>query len=64
METRIKELREKMNLPQHKVAQILDLPQPRISDIERGKRRVLLEEAAKLAQYFGVKVDDLIANKL
>lgn len=60
---RIKELREKKGVSQHKVGVILDIPQSKVSDIERGKRRIKLDEAMKVATYFNVKVDDLILKQ-
>jgi len=60
---KIRKMRVERGLQQHKIGHILDLPQSRISDIERGKRRVSLDEAVKIAKYFGVKVDDLIEEK-
>jgi putative transcriptional regulator len=57
---RIKELREKRGITQHKVGMILDLPQSKVSDIERGKRNIKLDEAMKVATFFNVKVDDLV----
>jgi len=60
MVNRIKEIRESKGITQHKVGVILDIPQSKISDIERGKRRIKLDEAMKVATYFNVKVDDLI----
>lgn len=60
---RIKELRRAKGLSQHKISIIVDLPQPKISDIERGKRRLKLDEAVKIATFLNVKVDDLVAKQ-
>lgn len=62
MATRVKEIRQSRGLQQHKLGQVLDLPQSRISDIERGKRKVTLEEGVKLAKFLNVRVEDLIAG--
>ena len=60
---RIKELREAKGISQHKVGVILDIPQSKVSDIERGKRRIKLDEAVKVATFLNVKVDDLILKQ-
>jgi transcriptional regulator with XRE-family HTH domain len=58
--TRVKELRKRNKISQYKVGLFLGIPQPKVSDIERGKRELTLKEAIKLAILFNVKVDDLI----
>jgi len=59
---RIQEIRRRKGIPQHKLAQVLDMPQPRISEFENEKRRLHLDEAVKIAQYLGVKLDDLVTG--
>ncbi len=60
---RIKEVRESKGITQHKIGVILDIPQSRVSDIERGKRRIKLDEAVKVALFLNVKVDDLVEKQ-
>jgi len=63
MVNRIKEIRQSKGVTQHKIGVILDIPQPKVSDIERGKRRLKLDEAVKIATFLNVKVDDLVARQ-
>jgi len=63
MTNRVRELREAKGISQHKVGVILDIPQSKISDIERGKRKLKLDEAMKIATFLNVKVDDLILKQ-
>lgn len=60
---RVKEIREAKGITQNKLSTILDVPQSKISDIERGKRRLIFDEAVKIATFLNVKVDDLISKQ-
>lgn len=60
MRVRLQEIRKQHGIAQHKIGQVLDLPQSRISEMERGKRRIHLDEAAIIANFMKVKIDDLI----
>jgi len=63
MVNRVRELRESKGITQHKLGVILDVPQSKVSDIERGKRRIKLDEAVKVATFLNVTVDDLIPKQ-
>ena len=63
MTTKIRELREVKGVSQRKLGRALELPQSRISDIERGKRCVKLDEAVRIADFLNVRVDDLVIRK-
>ena len=48
----LREMRIKTGFTQEEVAQILDIPRPAISQIEKGKRAVKSDELYKMAQLF------------
>lgn len=48
----LREMRIKSGFTQEEVAQILDIPRPAISQIEKGKRAVKSDELYKMAQLF------------
>ncbi len=50
---RIREVRERLGLTQDAVARHLGVTRPVVSNIERGKRPLTLEELDKLADLFG-----------
>lgn len=57
---RIKQLREKLELPLRKVAAYLDTDQAILSKIEHGHRKATREQVLQLAKYFKVDEDELI----
>lgn len=57
---KIQQIRKERGIPQHRLGVILDLPQSAVSDFERGKRRIHLDQAVKIAQFLEVKLDDLV----
>jgi putative transcriptional regulator len=63
LKTKIKELREQAGYSQSYIGSVLSLPQSKVSNIERGRRHVKLEEAVKLADTFKVKLDELIEKR-
>ncbi|MCX6146627.1 MAG: HigA family addiction module antitoxin [Candidatus Kapabacteria bacterium] len=42
-----------MNLTQYKLSKDLNIPQTRISEIIKGKRRITADTALRLSHYFG-----------
>lgn len=57
----IRKLREDKQLPLRTVAAFLNIDQAILSKIERGQRRPTREQVVKLAGYFKVKENDLLA---
>ena len=53
--TRLRELGEN----QETLARALKLPSSRIPDIKYGRRQIRLSEAAVMAKFFGVSLDEL-----
>ena len=62
MELRIRDLREDKDLTQQQIAEYLVCDQSLYSKYERGERELLLEYAAKLADFYGVSVDYLLCR--
>lgn len=57
---RLKGLREKCNLPQRKVAALLDIDVAILSKMERGERKLTKEIVIKLADIYNCEVESLI----
>ena len=57
---RIKQLREKLELPLRTVAAYLDIDQAILSKIEHGRRKATREQVLQLAKYFKADEDELI----
>ncbi len=57
---KIKELRNKNNLSQEKIAKAIGVSRPTYTAIESGKQELSLKEAKKLANVFGISVDELL----
>lgn len=57
-------LRKKHKLSQQALADVMDTPRTTLGDYERGKTEPSIETLINLAQYFDVKVDDLIRTDL
>jgi len=60
MNRRIKELRERSGMSQQKLAELLDVSRPTISQIEGGQRKVSADEMRKLADAFHISADRLL----
>jgi transcriptional regulator with XRE-family HTH domain len=60
MNKRIKELRERSGMSQQKLAQLLGVSRPTISQIENGQRKVSADEMRKLADVFHISADRLL----
>lgn len=57
----IKEQREKRGFSHDEVAKLIGVSRSSYFAIERGDKKLKLEEAAKLAKIFGITLDDLMA---
>lgn len=60
---RIKELRQKMNLSQDKLAKELGLAQTTLYNYETGRNDPSVETLIHLADFFNVSVDELIGRE-
>lgn len=60
MKTRIKDLREDMDLTQEYIANILNISQVAYSYYEIGKRNIPIELLSTLADFYNTSVDYLI----
>ncbi len=63
MEVRIKELREELQLTQKEVAEKIDNVQRNVSNWENGTSEPDCENLVKLAELFGVSVDELLGRE-
>lgn len=63
MELRIKELREELQLTQKEVAEKIDNVQRNVSNWENGTSEPDCENLVKLAELFGVSVDELLGRE-
>lgn len=57
---RIKKLRKTAGFTQERLAKLLGISRPAISQIENGARKICAEELQKLAEIFNVSVDSLL----
>lgn len=57
---RIKELREQAGMSQQRLAELMSVLRPTISQIENGERKICAEELIKLSEIFSVSVDYLL----
>jgi len=57
---RIRELREKRQLPLRTVAAFLDIDQAILSRMERGQRKASREQVVKLSEYFCADENELL----
>ena len=61
---RLRELREKRGVSRRILAELCGLSKNMVSRYERGERVPSIDEAAQLADYFGVTLDDLCGRKI
>jgi transcriptional regulator with XRE-family HTH domain len=57
---RLKEIRENRGLSQWQLGKTTDIYPQKISDFERGRRDLRLNEAKRVADFLGVSVDELL----
>lgn len=63
MLTMLKSLRKKRKMTQENLAQIFHISQTSVSKYERGEAVPDLETVVKMADYFGVSVDEFIIRE-
>jgi len=63
MTTFLKKLRQKHDISQEFLAKKIGVSRPTYVQIENGVRKMLVEEAQKLAQFFGLSLDNFLAEK-
>lgn len=59
---RLREARKLAGLSQGKVAEMLDMHRPSVSEIEKGNRKVSAEELGKFAEIYDVSVTWLVGD--
>lgn len=59
MKTRIQDLRKERKITQNELADALDVTRQTIISLEGGKYKASLVLAHKIAQYFGLKIEDV-----
>ncbi len=57
---RIKEFREQSGISQQRLAELLDISRPTISQIENGERRISADELIKLSEIFNLSVEGFL----
>ena len=60
---RIKELRESIGVSQQKLAELLKVSRPTITQIEKGERKISADELIKLSEIFNLSVESLLDLK-
>jgi len=60
---RIKELREHLGINQQRLAGLLGVSRPTISQIENGERKISADELIKLSEIFNLSVESLLNLK-
>lgn len=59
----LKKLRQKQGVSQEFLAKKIGVSRPTYVQIEKGSRKMLVEEAQKLAHFFGLSLEDFLAGK-
>lgn len=57
---RIKEIREAHGLTQEKIAELLDISRPTVSQMENGDRKITAIELKRLSEIFNLSADALL----
>jgi len=57
------ELRMRAGISQQRLAEMLGVSRPTITQIEQGKRKVSVDELVKLSEIFNLSVDNLLCLK-
>ena len=63
MSTFLKNLRKKQGISQEFLAKKIGVSRPTYVQIEKGERKMLVEEAQKLANFFGLSLEDFLAGR-
>ena len=61
-ENRIKELRNQQGLSQEKFALKIDMDRTYYSSVEAGKRNISIKNIKKIADGFGISLEELFKN--
>ena len=60
---RIKDLRERSGINQQRLAEMLNISRPAVSQIENGDRKISADELVKLAEAFHISVEALLDSE-
>jgi transcriptional regulator with XRE-family HTH domain len=60
---RVRKIREALGMTQERLAEILGISRPSVSQIENGKRRLSAEELLKMAKALGASADEILDLK-
>ena len=63
MTTFLKTLRQKHNLSQEYISKEINISRPTYAQMEKGRRKMLVEEAQKLANLFGLSLENFLSGK-
>ncbi|MBN2959092.1 MAG: helix-turn-helix transcriptional regulator [Streptococcus gordonii] len=63
MSNRLKKLRKEKGLTQADLAKVLNTNQSQYGKYENGKTNLSIENAKKVAKYFGVTIDYLLGSE-
>ncbi len=64
MITIIPRLRREKGYTQEELAKLIDVSRPYFSAIEKGEKELTIGQARSLAEYFGISLEDFIANRI
>ena len=56
---RVRELRTQSNMSQEKFALLIDMDRTYLASVESGKRNISLENISKIADGFGITLEEL-----
>lgn len=59
MQTKIQELRKERKITQNELADVVNVTRQTVISLENGKYKASLVLAHKIAQYFGVAIEDV-----
>jgi DNA-binding XRE family transcriptional regulator len=58
------ELRNKYELTQKNIADVLGISRPSVVSIEKGKRELSISEIYKISDYLGLSIEDILADNI
>lgn len=64
MITIIKKLRQKKGCSQTELASLIKVSRPVLADIEKGEKDLTVSQAKKIADFFGLSLENLLNNKI
>lgn len=64
MITIIKKLRQKKGCSQTELASLIKVSRPVLADIEKGEKDLTISQAKKIADFFGLSLENLLNNKI